>query len=492
MHVELTIKNYRCFPDSKPLHFEIREGFTAFVGINNSGKSSILRFLYEFRALFSLLADQNNFLGLLKGSRISFSFAENVKDITEVFCDSNNRDLTIELAFPAASTSPYPQQSSICIRVFRDLAQFSTDGFSSDGSEYAVDKSYILVNSNLVGVIGKNFSVDFSQFNEAATALAGALYIGAFRNAINAGSMDHYFDIAIGQSFIKLWRTYKTGATKKHNELTKQVTRDISSIFELDLEINPTPDDQSLQIFVGSRSFKLNELGAGLAQFILVLGTTAIRFPTFVLIDEPELNLHPSLQLSFLTTLASYTQKGVLFSTHSIGLARAMADRVYAVKRISQGESEVYPIEGIPRYAEFLGELSFNGYQELGFDKILLVEGPTEVRTMQQFLRMLKKDHKIVLLQLGGRSMINGAREQELHELTRISKHIFALIDSERAVAGAPLENSRQAFVEICKKLGINCWVLERRATENYCKRPHFWSSRIPREIGSSKELGQK
>jgi energy-coupling factor transporter ATP-binding protein EcfA2 len=280
--------------------------------------------------------------------------------------------------------------------------------------------------------------------------------------------MDNYFDIAIGQSFIKLWRAYKSGNIKKQNELIKQVTKDISSIFELDLEINPTPDDQTLQIFVGNRSFKLNELGSGIAQFILVLGTAAIRAPQFILIDEPELNLHPSLQLSFLTTLAAYTKKGVLFSTHSIGLARAMADRVYTVKRIRQGESEVYPLEGVPRYAEFLGELSFNGYQELGFDRIVLVEGPTEVRTIQQFLRMLKKDHKIVLLQLGGRSMINGAREQELHELTRISKHIYAVIDSERSVAGAPLEKSREAFVEICEKLGINCCVLERRATENY------------------------
>jgi len=310
--------------------------------------------------------------------------------------------------------------------------------------------------------------IDFGEFIDTLKNLVGALYIGAFRNAINIGSNDNYFDIAVGQSFIKLWRNYKSGDIKKQNELIWQITRDISSIFALDLEINPSPDDQTLQINVGGRSFKLNELGAGIAQFIVVLGTVAIRVPTFVLIDEPELNLHPSLQLSFLTTLASYAQKGVLFSTHSIGLARAMADRVYAVKGIKQGESEVSPLEGVPRYLEFLGELSYNGYQELGFDKILLVEGPTEVRTMQQFLRQLKKDHKIVLLQLGGRSMINGSREQELRELTRISKNISAVIDSERVATGAPLESSRQAFAEVCKKIGIDCHVLERRATENY------------------------
>ncbi len=470
MQVEITIKNYRCFPDTNPLRIEIREGFTAFVGVNNAGKSSILRFFYEFRSLFQIIGNANQFLNLLRGDHIAFPLAQSVKDIEELFSDSNDRDLNIEFRFSAA-LSPFPKPSSISITVIRDRNVVRVMHFVAGGKHYTPGEEYGYYHPHqapFVHIPGAGTTVDFSELMELSKNVGEALYIGAFRNAINTGTNENYFDIAVGQSFIKLWRTYKSGDVKKQNELIKQVTRDISSIFELDLEINPTPDDQTLQIYVGDRSFKLNELGAGIAQFILVLGTAAIRTPAFVLIDEPELNLHPSLQLSFLTTLASYAKRGVLFSTHSIGLARAMADRVYAVKRIKQGVSEVHSLEGVPRYAEFLGELSFNGYQELGFDKIVLVEGATEVRTIQQFLRQLKKDHKIVLLQLGGSSMINGAREQELLELTRISKNISAIIDSERGIAGAPLEASRQAFVEVCKKVGIACHVLERRATENY------------------------
>jgi ABC-type cobalamin/Fe3+-siderophores transport system ATPase subunit len=466
MQVEITIKNYGCFPDTNPLHIEIKEGFTAFVGVNNSGKSSILRFFYEFRGLFQIMRDPNQFLGLLRGAHIGFPLAQSVKDIRELFSDSNDRDLSIEFKFPAAS-SPHPQPSSICITVLRDQSQVRLMHFVAGGNHCKAGDEYRYLHPHqypLVHLPSGGASVDFSVLKDLSENVINALYIGAFRNAINIGTNENYFDIAVGQSFIKLWRTYKSGDVKKQNELIKQITRDISSIFELALEINPSLDDQTLQIFVGERSFKLNELGAGIAQFILVLGTAAIRVPTFVLIDEPELNLHPSLQLSFLTTLASYAQKGVIFSTHSIGLARAMADRVYAVKRIKQGESEVYPLEGVPRYPEFLGELSFNGYQELGFDKIVLVEGATEVRTIQQFLRQLKRDHKIVLLQLGGSSMINGAREQELQELTRISQNISAMIDSERVAAGAPLEASRQAFVEVCKKVGIK---MSRSRTES-------------------------
>jgi predicted ATPase len=469
VQIDLTIKNYRCFPDTKPLHFEIRDGFTAFVGINNSGKSSILKFFYEFRHLLAALADANSLITLLRGGAITFVPGQNVKDVRELFSDSNERDLTIEFGFPGASSQAPWQPSSVSVTVMRERNTASNINFVAGGQQYKSDASCSYLNLNfLVHFPSQGVGVDFTRFSSTMTQLTNGLYIGAFRNAINTGSHENYFDISVGEGFIKLWRNYKSGNVKKQNELIRQVTRDISSIFELDLEINPTPDDQTLQIYVGDRSFKLNELGAGIAQFILVLGTTAIRVPSFILIDEPELNLHPSLQLSFLTTLASYAQNGVLFSTHSIGLARAMADRVYAVKRIKQGESEVNPLETEPRYPEFLGELNFNGYQELGFDKIVLVEGPTEVRTIQQFLRQLKKDHKVVLLQLGGSSMINGARVQELEELTRVSKNISALIDSERAGAGIPLDTSRESFAEACSKLGIYCHVLERRATENY------------------------
>ena len=52
MDIDITLKNYRCFEDSNPAKFTVGRSFVGFVGPNNSGKSSILRFFFEFR-LFS-------------------------------------------------------------------------------------------------------------------------------------------------------------------------------------------------------------------------------------------------------------------------------------------------------------------------------------------------------------------------------------------------------------------------------------------------------
>jgi hypothetical protein len=166
--------------------------------------------------------------------------------------------------------------------------------------------------------------------------------------------------------------------------------------------------------------------------------------------------------------LASYARYGVLFGTHSVGLARTVADRIFSVQQANEGQSEIKKFEDTRNLAELLGEMSFSAYREMGFEKILLVEGRTEVKAVQQFLRLLKKDQKIVPVPLGGSGMICADAEHELFELRRLCDHVYALIDSERKDKGEEVDQNRRGFVGACEKAGIACKVLHRRATENY------------------------
>ncbi len=195
-----------------------------------------------------------------------------------------------------------------------------------------------------------------------------------------------------------------------------------------------------------------------------------MRRSSYVLIDEPELNLHPSLQLDFLTTLASFSKGNLLFATHTIGLARAASDRIYALSH-SKGVSRIQPFEQTADLSEFLGELSYGSYSAVGFAKVLLVEGVNDVKTIQQFLRQLRKDHQIVLLPLGGNAFFGSDRDAELSELSRITgnaEKLYALIDSEKDSEAAKLSSERQKFVNTCNSLGMHVHVLQRRAMENY------------------------
>lgn len=473
MELEIEIKNYRCFPDSKPAKLRLGNGFGALLGVNNSGKSSLLRFFYEFRPLFAQLGGNPSWLTNLLRLIPQGAGPASVSDTNEVFNNKNQRDieLCVRVLQDANGVSPPAgQPNEIHFTYLRSqkgwIAKIPVACSDAERQNIKVHDHH--PPAILLGLPGRP-SVSLALLIEAFRALSDTLYLGPFRNAINVDAGNDYFDIKVGKAFISEWRVRKTGANIEENEAIVRLTEDIRRVFGFGrLEINPSDDNTTLKIFINNRSYKLSEQGAGLTQFILVLANAAIRKPTFIFIDEPELNLHPSLQIDFLTTLASYCRFGVLFGTHSIGLARAVADRIYSLRRIAEGETQLQEYEATPRLSEFLGELGFGGYQELGFAKVLLVEGPTDVPLFQQLLRIYEKDHKVVILPLGGKSLVNDSTELQLTEIKRICKTIAAVIDSEKGDVAATVEPSRLAFQEMCGRTGINCRILDRRATENY------------------------
>ncbi|MBD1937564.1 ATP-binding protein [Microcoleus sp. FACHB-68] len=478
MPLEITIKNYRCFSDSNPARFIIQKGFTAFIGVNNSGKSSLLKFFYEFRSLFTSVSERRNFVGAMYGQAQSFNFPKEVLDPQEVFCNVNKRPLIIELKFfyenGATEKDNLPIAEKIIITIPRNntyTAQiYSANKILPSGGD---------VSEEMKWMFEKTPRIDVSDIIKSFRDLSKTLYIGPFRNALSLIAISgyqrqidsqylDYFDVKVGRAFIQEWRRLKTGFDRDLNSVSIKVTNSIQDIFKFrKLEINASDDDQTLKFFIDENPYTISELGSGLSQFFLVLANAAIKEPSYILIDEPELNLHPSLQLDFLTTLGQYASQGVFFATHSIGLARASAERIYTVRKGDES-SKVIKYETSPSLVEFLGELSFSTYREFGFDKVLMVEGRTDIKTMQQFLRKYGKDHEILILSLGGSSFITPESESELEEVKRISDNIFVLIDSEKESLDETLEPKRQAFVEMCEQIGITCHVLERRATENY------------------------
>ena len=48
--IDVTLTHYRCFHDASPVRFALEPGKTiALIGMNNAGKSALMRFFYEFK-----------------------------------------------------------------------------------------------------------------------------------------------------------------------------------------------------------------------------------------------------------------------------------------------------------------------------------------------------------------------------------------------------------------------------------------------------------
>lgn len=471
--LRLTIKNYRGFSDSHPCRIDISPGFTALLGPNNAGKSSLKLFFYELRNLFVSLTQLNtsvpsNAYHALFGNGPNVQY-QGITDIDELFNNSAaSRPISIEFEIlnpTSASTSYLSKVVATCERATPNLWTFST--YASANLELNLSRrGYAPKSASLVDISGVGL-VACDDFFEAMHVLRDARYYGPFRNAINQGSGDH-FDMKIGTSFIDLWSEWKTSGVKAKTLAINQVTDEIRTLFEFDqLEINASTSLKTLIVTINGHSYRLNELGSGLSQFIMVLGNAAVSRPSILLLDEPETNLHPSLQIDFLLSVVNYSRHGCIFSTHSIGLARSVADRIYSFQRRAN-TTTVRPFEATPNYVEFIGELSFSAFKELGVERVLLVEGVNDVKTVQQLLRLVKKEHSTVILPLGGDQLATGGRADELSELKRLTNEVFALVDSERKNAGGEPSERRKQFAGVCEQLGIDVCVTDRRAIENY------------------------
>jgi len=53
-------------------------------------------------------------------------------------------------------------------------------------------------------------TASINGFFELMGALSNTLYIGPFRNAVNVGTNESYYDIQTGQSLISQWRHLQT------------------------------------------------------------------------------------------------------------------------------------------------------------------------------------------------------------------------------------------------------------------------------------------
>ena len=477
--VAITIKNYRCFSDSRPARFTLKNGLTSFIGVNNVGKSSLLKFFYEFRDLFRLGFTTNS---ITEPESQDFLFPLEVKDPQEIFHNGNDRPLSIEFNFldiNLVEGNGFPIVRKIII-IVPTTTSFSIKVYVDDGKINCNDVQEV---NGRLSVSARNLQrwFDVSHILTVLEFLKNTFYIGAFRNAINpfyTNDLGHqrqiqswhslYYDINIGAKLIQSWKEFKAGAIRQNRQDAIELTKQICQIFRFDsLEIFHTDNERDFLFSINGESYNLSDVGSGIAQFFVVLANIVIKKPSFILIDEPEINLHPSLQLEFLDILERYASNGVLYATHSVGLARH-ADQIYSVFKDNDNISNIREFENRSSLSELLGELSYSAYRELGFTKVLLVEGRTEVKVIQQFLRKYDKDHEFFIVSMGGSQYICEHSEDELREFMRASEKIFALIDSEKASSDQELDSSRQGFVNICGRLGIDCHVLKWRATDNY------------------------
>ncbi len=452
------LKTYRSYFQQATTKLEFSPGgVTALVGANNSGKSCLIRSIYELRSYIGQIGNAGFMQINVSGLSYVSPDAETSPMLTGVM---DPLDLVPESLMSKEKEIEFEIETKNWILNFSLLG----DRLSIMRQLVKIKNSQALDISNIA-----------AEAREIGALLMSSLFIGPYRNISNQagqGGTSHY-DLVVGESFVSNWRELKSGPSRMSKIAVLSTQQAIADLLGYrSLEISASADSKTLSlVFDGKREFSLGDVGSGIAQLIFSIVTAATRAPQLILIDEPELHLHPTMQARFVEALHRHAKYATVFATHSLGLARQTADTILVVSQNrTTGKSSTTPFESAKNSAQLLGELSYSQFSAIGGKFLLLVEGATEVRTFRVLLRKLEIETDVMIVPLGGSALINASRREEMTEFQRIGAEVFVLFDSERNCANEPLTSERNGFQKICAELfgAEKVFLTSRKATENY------------------------
>jgi hypothetical protein len=479
MKWKIQVKNYRCFTDEHPLTIDLSNPVTALIGPNNSGKSAALRFFWE---LAPMVAHAPSALMHAIGQRGEAQISNDIRplsDVYAVFSELNDRPIIVDLlqlekprALSGVQHMVTEAARPIHLRVTIDRQNltgrvaFIHNGVAIDEFPQGIDV-FNAQEGALIDLYGSQHQYVWDNQNNLY-GFQQRTYIPAVR-PYGKISVDDAFELTLGRSIVTAWDSHKGAAHAPSRRFAASIEQELARIFGFNqLEIYATADKHDLILRIdNNRSFPLQDMGTGIGQFLTLLLNATPRGNPLVLFDEPEIGMHASLQVELMSMIAKYAQGPIIFATHSIGLARSVADEILSFSMVD-GHSQPRPFEKSPSYLETLGELSFSAWREIGCDGVLFVEGPNDVKVISEWLRKMGLGRKWALLPLGGSETIHADGVQAIRQVLEVHPNVAVIIDSEKDSADAVLEKKRAAFQNACGEVGIPCLVTALRATENY------------------------
>jgi predicted ATP-dependent endonuclease of OLD family len=217
--------------------------------------------------------------------------------------------------------------------------------------------------------------------------------------------------------------------------------------------------------------------GTGLKHFIDVLLIISISKANIILIDEPELGLHPDLQrkfIEYLEKLAKEKELQFFFATHSPVFLNYADNMSYYRVMNKKGKREVIPVEKDALHT-LISDFGIRPSDIFNQDICLLVEGADDVVFFEHIIRVLYKEEfekiAISIQQYGGSAaegIISGSIN--VSNITTAQKYTFWIRDRDSKPKDHPSSNSTQ-FRNALEKQGFDCHILKKREIEYYYPR---------------------
>ena len=310
--LSIKIRNYRNFNEASPIELKIKNGITFILGVNNIGKSNLLRIFYEFKEYFSYSPIKSG----ETHHRLGGSFKETV---SSEICSQGSNNRFIEIVI---------NNSNAYKIVFTPRGE--------RGEDYNQVNLHLEINSKSVE------EISLGDLGMIADIFNNSIHLGSHRTPFFSKNKNRLYNMSNADSFVSQWDSWSKGTVQQRRSI-KELVKDIKDILGFS-ELNINTDEETIFITNEDGAFRLDELGAGISHVVMSLANTTFYEPAFILIDEPENSLHPRLQEAFVQALSSRASKGLIATTHSMSLARSIGDHIYTLTKRLDGLTPKYDL----------------------------------------------------------------------------------------------------------------------------------------------------
>ncbi|MDC6404934.1 MULTISPECIES: ATP-dependent nuclease [Maribacter] len=248
-------------------------------------------------------------------------------------------------------------------------------------------------------------------------------------------------------------------------------------IFKRNVTLIPKYDEDVLHIKLGNdKQYEIYNLGDGLQTIISIL------FPIFlkrneeviVCIEEPENHLHPAWQLRLLNALKLFSKHIFFYSTHSNVFINDSSISLYSISK-SGKQSFISFLELEEEKLKIIQDLGYKPSDLFQTNYVLWVEGPSDKLYLNYWISELapdlKEDVHYSIMYYGGetyKSFLINNGELELKLIKKLNQNFGIILDSDRRNKYESHNPKKKQIEQLFLETGNFCWLMKYREIENY------------------------
>lgn len=243
---------------------------------------------------------------------------------------------------------------------------------------------------------------------------------------------------------------------------------------------------QTVHVAIDGRVLPLTHLGAGIEQLILLASICTEYSNSLILMEEPDLYLHPTLQRQLLQHLQTEASNTYVIATHSAAMLDTDYANVFKIDWNAQSGTTSTLVTSPRDRASLAIDLGFRASDLVQANAVIWIEGPSDRIYLKRWLSLT--DPELVegihysFVMYGGRlgehltaGTTDGAGrlDQDIVdrfiEITRINRHSAFVMDSDLTSGGEPLAGYKSRISRELAESGSGfAWVTCGTMIENY------------------------